>query len=189
MKKLFILFVLISVSLLFLSCSKKKNDEVLVQDDNSFYVVDSGQYIQEAESVTIPREEKLRENAGKVTKAQKNGKIDFDLTKMSATMIYSTVFDMMIAPEDYENKVIKVEGSFNVFTNEVTGDRYYAVLVQDATACCQQGLEFIWAGEHVYPEDYPELFSEIVVTGTYKTTEEDGITYSYLNAWSVEEVM
>ena len=94
---------------------------------------------------------------------------------------------MMIAPEDYENKVIKVEGMFNIFVNEVTEDRYYAVLVQDATACCQQGLEFIWMGDHKFPDDYPEEFAEIVVTGTFTTAEEDGITYSYLNAWSVDK--
>lgn len=173
--------LLILLSLLFFSCSKKESKQ--------FYVVDSGQYIQEVENVSIPREEKLRENAENKTAAAKNTKIDFDLTKMSSTMIYSTVFDMMIAPEDYENKVIKVEGMFNIFINEVTGDRYYAVLVQDATACCQQGLEFIWMGDHKFPDDYPEEFAEIVVTGTFTTAEEDGITYSYLNAWSVEKLL
>ncbi len=168
----------ISLSLLFFSCSKKESKQ--------FYVVDSGQYIQEVENVSIPREEKLRENAESKTAAAKNTKIDFDLTKMSSTMIYSTVFDMMIAPEDYENKVIKVEGMFNIFINEVTGDRYYAVLVQDATACCQQGLEFVWKGEHKYPEDFPEVGADITVTGLYKLIENDGITYNYLEASKVE---
>ncbi|MCR4631499.1 MAG: hypothetical protein K5786_07690 [Treponema sp.] len=173
--------LLILLSIVFSSCTKKENKQ--------FYVVDSGQYIQEVENVSIPREEKLRENAENKVPADKNAKVDFDLTKMSPTMIYSTVFDMMIAPENYENKVIKVEGMFNIFINEVTNDRYYAVLVQDATACCQQGLEFIWIGDHNFPDDYPEEFSEIVVTGTFTTAEEDGITYSYLNAWSVEKVL
>ncbi|MBR1638417.1 MAG: hypothetical protein IJ688_03425 [Treponema sp.] len=124
----------------------------------------------------------------KTEPAKPTDKIDFDLTKMSSTMVYSTVFDMLVASEDYENKVIKVEGMFNVFTDEVTGERYYAVLVQDATACCQQGLEFIWQGQHDFPQDYPEEFSEIVVTGSYTTVEEDGLSYSYIKAWSVEEV-
>ncbi|MBO4725329.1 MAG: hypothetical protein J5622_02370, partial [Firmicutes bacterium] len=39
-------------------------------------------------------------------------KIDLDLTKMSATMIYSTIFDMLIMPEDYIEKNIKVKGWF-----------------------------------------------------------------------------
>ncbi|MCR4579180.1 MAG: hypothetical protein K5681_02415 [Treponema sp.] len=185
MKKTFLLFFF-SLSFLILSCSKKSPEAINNSDDNSFYVVDSGQYIQDAENVTIPRAESLKEKSASAE--IKDKKIDFDLTKMSTTMIYSTVFDMMIAPEDYENKVIKVAGMFNVFTNEVTGDRYYAVIVQDATACCQQGLEFIWLGDHIYPDDYPEMFSEIVITGTYTTTEEDGISYSYIQAWSVESI-
>ena len=107
-------------------------------------------------------------------------KIDLDLTKMSATMIYSTVFDMLIASEDYEGKNIKISGLFKVFENEEKGKRYFAVLVPDATACCQQGLEFVWLGNHSYPSDYPPEDSEITITGRYRTEEEDGLSYSYL---------
>ena len=116
-------------------------------------------------------------------------KADIDLTRMSATMIYSTVFDMLIAPEDYEGKSIRIKGLFNVFTDQETGSRYYTVLVPDATACCQQGLEFIWQGDHSFPTDFPAENSEIIVTGKYVTEEEDGLTYSYLDAWSVESIL
>ncbi len=112
--------------------------------------------------------------------------VDFDLTKMSATMIYSTVFDMLIASEDYEGKTIKIKGLFNVYDNEENGQRYFAVVVPDATACCQQGLEFVWLGDHTYPADYPAIDSEITVTGTYTTEEEDGISYSYLKVTDLQ---
>ena len=72
------------------------------------------------------------------------GKIDLDLTKMSATMIYSTMFDMLVMAEDYIEKNIKVSGWFETYTDPQTGELYYAVVVPDATACCQQGLEFVW---------------------------------------------
>ena len=42
------------------------------------------------------------------------------------------------------------------------------------TACCSQGLEFVLAGEHSYPADYPELGTEITVVGTFQTYEENG---------------
>jgi len=114
-------------------------------------------------------------------------KVDMDLTKMSATMIYSTVFDMLIMPDEYENKVIKVKGNFQVFTNENNGQQYYAIIIPDATACCKQGIEFIWDGEHKYPEDYPELETEITITGAYQIIEnEEGITYSYLKVSALE---
>jgi len=113
-------------------------------------------------------------------------KIDLDLTKMSATMIYSTMFDMLVMPEDYVEKNIKVSGWFETYTNPQSGELYYAVVVPDATACCQQGLEFVWLGEHSYPEDFPDTGADITVTGVYKLIENDGITYNYLEASKVE---
>lgn len=113
-------------------------------------------------------------------------KIDLDLTKMSATMIYSTMFDMLVMPEDYVEKNIKVSGWFETYTDPQTAELYYAVVVPDATACCQQGLEFVWLGEHSYPEDFPDTGADITVTGVYKLIENDGITYNYLEASKVE---
>lgn len=113
-------------------------------------------------------------------------KVDLDLTKMSATMIYSTIFDMMIMPEDYVEKIIKVKGWFETYTDPQTGEMYYAVVVPDATACCQQGLEFVWKGNHTYPDDFPKPGQNITVTGIYKMIENDGVTYTYLEANSVE---
>ncbi len=113
-------------------------------------------------------------------------KIDLDLTQMSATMIYSTMFDMLVMPEDYVEKNIKLSGWFETYTDPQTGELYYAVVVPDATACCQQGLEFVWPGNHTYPTDFPETGTDITVTGIYKLIENDGITYNYLEASNVE---
>lgn len=113
-------------------------------------------------------------------------KVNLDLTKMSATMIYSTIFDMLIMPEDYVERIIKVKGWFETYTNPQTGEMYYAVVVPDATACCQQGLEFVWKGNHAYPDDFPKPGQDITVTGIYKMIENDGVTYTYLEANSVE---
>ncbi len=113
-------------------------------------------------------------------------KVDLDLTKMSATMIYSTIFDMLIMAEDYIEKNIKVKGWFETYVDTETGELYYAVIVPDATACCQQGLEFVWPGEHTYPDDFPKPGEDITVTGIYKLIETDGVSYTYLEANSVE---
>ena len=113
-------------------------------------------------------------------------KVDLDLTKMSATMIYSTIFDMLIMAEDYIEKNIKVKGWFETYVDTETGELYYAVIVPDATACCQQGLEFVWPGNHTYPDDFPKPGDDITVTGIYKLIETDGVSYTYLEANSVE---
>lgn len=115
-----------------------------------------------------------------------NTKVDLDLTKMSATMIYTTIFDMLVMPEDYVEKNIKVKGWFETYTDPYTGEIYYAVVVPDATACCQQGLEFVWPGNHTYPDDFPKPGEDITITGLYKIIETDGVTYNYLEATNVD---
>ena len=173
-------------SFLIISCSQKKNA-------NSEYI------IQGIEEITLPTQEELLEqvkskenskdssDAASGTEKKAKDKPDIDLTKMSATMIYAEVFNMLIAPEDYENKIIKMKGNFQVFTNEENTERYYAVIIQDATACCQQGIEFIWDGDHIYPQDYPEIGQEITVTGSYKVAyTPDDLEYHFLLADRVE---
>ena len=111
---------------------------------------------------------------------------DLDLTKMSSTMIYTTIFDMLIMPEDYVEKTIKVKGWFETYTDPETSEMFYAVIVPDATACCQQGLEFIWPGTHTYPSDFPNPGEDITITGRYKVLENNGVTYTYLEASKIE---
>lgn len=106
---------------------------------------------------------------------------DIDLTKMSATMIYSEVFNMMISPEEYEGKLIRIKGNFRVMLAKGTDYHYFSVVVPDATACCEQGIEVVWCGKKSYPSDYPEINEEITVTGKFVSEEtEEGISYNYL---------
>ena len=102
---------------------------------------------------------------------------DVDLTGMSSTMVYSEVFNMVSAPEDYIGKKIRMSGMFNVYRDAESDRYYFACLILDATACCAQGIEFELAGEKRYPEDYPEKGEMITVAGTFDTYEENGYTY------------
>ena len=108
------------------------------------------------------------------------GDIDVDLTQMSSTMIYSEVYNMVSTPEDYIGKTVKMNGSFSVYEDGGTGKVYFACMIADATACCSQGIEFTLSGEYVYPDDYPEVGSEIVVQGIFETYEENGYLYCQL---------
>lgn len=73
-----------------------------------------------------------------------------------------------------------MNGTFNVYYTEATNTYFFACIVQDATACCAQGLEFVLKGEHVYPDDYPELGEEITVTGVFDTYMEGEYEYCTL---------
>ncbi len=106
--------------------------------------------------------------------------VDVDLTQLSSTMVYSEVYAMVYEPEQYIGKTVKMRGLFA--TQEYKGARLYACIVQDATACCAQGLEFELAEELVYPGDYPEPGAEITVVGTFDSYKEEagGNYYVYL---------
>ena len=103
---------------------------------------------------------------------------DVDLTLLSSTMVYSEVSRMIYEPDNYVGKTIKMTGAFAIYEGE--GRNYYACIIKDATACCANGIEFDWAGEHIYPDDYPEPGADITVVGTFELYEEDGFMYSQL---------
>ncbi|MCR4647988.1 MAG: hypothetical protein K5776_02820 [Lachnospiraceae bacterium] len=95
--------------------------------------------------------------------------VDVDLTKISGLLVYSEVYNMMETPEDYLGKTIKVKGLYSYYCDEATNNVYHACIIQDATACCAQGLEFIPEGSLVYPDDFPKAEDEVTVTGIFDT--------------------
>ena len=102
--------------------------------------------------------------------AAASGQVDVDLTKMSATMVYSEVYNMMTMPDDYVGKTVRMKGTFAAYPGN--GRNYYVCLIADATACCQQGMEFVLDGDYVYPDDYPEEGTVITVSGVFDTYNE-----------------
>ena len=115
----------------------------------------------------------------KLEKAEKEEKIDVDLTKMSATMVYSEVYNMMTKPSDYIGKTVKMAGPLASYHDEASGKWYYACIIQDATACCSQGIEFELAGKKA-PDGYPADGSDICVIGVFDTYKEGENTYCTL---------
>ena len=105
-----------------------------------------------------------------------------DLTKLSSTMVYSEVYNMVNNPESYYGRTVIMRGTFGVYTDENTGKNYFACLIADATACCSQGIEFVLDGEYNYPEDYPALKEEITVKGIFGTYTEGENRYCQLTS-------
>ena len=101
--------------------------------------------------------------------------VDIDLSELSSNMVYSQVYSMMTEPEKYEGTVVKMRGTFNVYTDMEKMKNYYACLISDATACCQQGIEFSLEDKSkTYTRDYPQKDTEIEVTGRFSIYYEDG---------------
>lgn len=112
--------------------------------------------------------------------------VDLDLTRLSGTVVYAQVYAMMTEPESFLGQKIRMKGSFSYFQDPDTQQEYFAAIIADATACCAQGIEFVWAGEHTYPRDYPPLDTEVTVTGVFDTYDEYGYTYCQLIDAEVE---
>ena len=100
-----------------------------------------------------------------------------DLTELSSTVVYSEVYNMLITPDDYKGKIVKMKGQFNQYTDEKTGKIHNAVIIPDATACCQQGLEFELS-DKTNPNF--EQDTEITVVGTFDTYSDDKFSYCHL---------
>ncbi len=155
--------------------------KIIAEEKN---IIDEGKDNNASEAnIAVPDADSFAKNTGITTPV----KIDIDLTKASKTIIYATVFNMVVEPDDFIGKTVRVSGNFRVFEDDYSDDRYYAIIIPDATACCETGIEFIWEGEHNYPEDYPAVEQKITITGKYNVMEfEDGVSYFYLDVSDIE---
>ena len=176
MKKLFCVF-LIALTLCSLSACGSEKDKGTTDNQTPNPSVSQNQTT-----------EKSSESAPTTSKpAQSADGIDVDLTKLSSTMVYSEVYNMMVSPDNYTGKTVKMKGQFAYYEDPETKAQYLACIIAYATACCSQGLEFILTGEHTYPNDYPELGSEITVTGTFEVYTESGFQYCRLKDATIEQ--
>ena len=141
---------------------------------------------EETEKVTEAVTEKKTESAADTHPAEtydylseaKNGDIDVDLTQLNATMVYAQVNDMLTYPDKYVGMKVRMRGPFAVY--ETDERNYFAVIITDATACCSQGIEFLLTDDPPYPSGYPELGTEITVTGIFHTYFEGPMSYPEL---------
>ena len=114
---------------------------------------------------------------------------EVDLTVLSSTMVYAEVYNMLYNdPAHYLGKTVKARGTFSIYQLVTDGVLQpdpvsYACIISDAAACCAEGMEFVLEGDLAYPDDYPELGTEITVIGEFQSYEENGMTrYHLVNA-------
>jgi len=106
--------------------------------------------------------------------------VDYDLTTMGSDMVYATVYQLMVNPDEYVGKTFKMNGLYYASYYEPTSKYYNYCIIKDAMACCAQGLEFVCEDESLtYPDDYPTENAEITVTGTFEKYQEEGDTNLY----------
>lgn len=113
--------------------------------------------------------------------------VDYDLTTMNSDMVYATVYQMMVEPDAYIGKTIRMDGLYYAGYAEQTDQHYHYCIIQDAMACCAQGLEFVWDdGSHVYPDEYPQDNTNVVVQGVFETYQKEDGNYCRLKDAALE---
>lgn len=63
---------------------------------------------------------------------------DIDLTLLSDTVVNAEVYNMLVTPENYTDKIVRMTGEYQEYTDEQTGELYHSCVIYDALACCQQ---------------------------------------------------
>ncbi|MEA4921022.1 MAG: hypothetical protein VB078_08895 [Clostridiaceae bacterium] len=185
MKKLISSTAALSICLCFMlsgcSDSGESAKSSVPPKETSVNDVIEGQLNQQPEATDDKEAEKLPETEPQdADKA--DGAPDVDLTQMSATMIYAEVYNMLVSPDEYIGKTIRMQGQYYASYDETTKRYYHFVIISDATACCSQGMEFTLNGDYTYPDDYPANDTVIEVTGVFGLYEELGATYCHLTA-------
>jgi hypothetical protein len=107
-------------------------------------------------------------------------RIDVDLTVLSSTMLSAAYDNIALNPGSYIGQTIKAAGSYSAFFWNETDRYYHYVSVKDGAGCCQGWFEFVWSGNRVYPDDYPEDGTKIEMTGVFGSYEELGRVFYYL---------
>lgn len=103
-----------------------------------------------------------------------------DLTALEVKDAYVEVCRMQVYTDRFVGKTVMARGAFRA-VEDPAGDGYlFQCLVPDGNGCCNRELEFVLAGEHAYPADYPKTGAEIIVVGTLSTYTRNGSTYCTL---------
>ena len=112
--------------------------------------------------------------------------VDVDLTQLSSTMVFAEVYQIVNDPEAYRGKTVKMQGTYVTSTLEGTTRKYHAILISDATACCEQGLEFTFPDKNTSGKPLPKEGDVVTVLGSFSSYKEGENNFFYVKGSVVE---
>mgnify|MGYP000829107034 CR=1 FL=1 len=185
MKRIFCLLLAACTTLSLCACGKGRE-----KDAGNDTLSSNEEVSASAESIPTPKEQETPDEQQtpeepEQTQTSADG-VEVDLTVLSSTMVYSEVYNMLYNdPAHYLGKTVKARGEFSIYQLVTDGVLQsdpvsYACIISDAAACCAEGMEFVLEGDYTYPDDYPELGTEITVIGEFQSYEENGMTWYHL---------
>jgi len=108
--------------------------------------------------------------------------IDVDLSVLSSTVLAAEMVKLYSNKDDYIGKMVRIRGDYNSMFIDYTGRDHHFVITLEGDSCCpDEGLEFVWNGDHKFPDDYPQLGTTIEVEGILSTYEAYGTQIIFLS--------
>ena len=185
MKRIFCLLLAACMMLSLCACGKGRE-----KDAGNDTLSSNEKSSASAESIPTPKEQETPDEQQTPEEPEQTqtsaAGVEVDLTVLSSTMVYSEVYNMLYNdPAHYLGKTVKARGEFSIYQLVTDGVLQpdpvsYACIISDAAACCAEGMEFVLEGDYTYPDDYPELGTEITVIGEFQSYEENGMTWYHL---------
>ncbi len=156
------------------------SESISQPDDSTKTTSENNGDVLQGVAADAPKPEVSEEMTNELNQMTATEGVDMDLTVLSATMVYTQVYDLMMYPQDHMGQIIRMDGEAACFYDEELDKYYYACIIQDATKCCAQGIEFELVDSYACPEDYPQDGDHVVITGRFDTYLEDGGMYAVL---------
>jgi len=122
---------------------------------------------------------------GRTAEEREAASVDVDLSALSTTVLSVEVMNIIANADDFAGQTIRVRGMYYVFIPGDSDTVYHYIITKDGDACCQEGFEFRWKGNHSFPGDYPPLQTTIELDGVLTVAREDDRRVLYL---SVEDI-
>ncbi len=98
------------------------------------------------------------------TKLNAESSVSGDVFEIKEKMFIAQCNDIYLNPSDYETNTIKIEGAYNMYTDEETGKTYYSV-TRKGPGCCGNdgiaGFEFYYDGDMPKINDWIEVMRKI----------------------------
>ncbi|WP_028329478.1 hypothetical protein [Brachyspira alvinipulli] len=176
MKKILFLFIIL---LSFSSCSKKEYNDGWFDIEKNYVDIPKKKY-----DYGNPRD-KSSNDANNA--ASSSSSIDMNnVIEIKERMFINQCNDVYLNPDDYRGKIIKLQGIYDGFTDEETGEKLNFVF-RYGPGCCGYdgvaGFEFNYNGEIPNPQDWIEVVGvvEILDIDNYETVRLNAISLNVLD--------
>ena len=95
--------------------------------------------------------------------------IDMDLASSNRMMTYAQMLQVFRSPETFEGQIFRLKGKFNYSQVKEQAK----IIFSDNAGCCEISMAFQPDADLVYPDDYPPLYADIMITGRLTIDKDD----------------